>query len=383
MQLNKALKELLIVSPFYGLFLLNLQKKIVDNDHPVKTAAVGPNGLNFTLYVNNTFWNTLSDKEQLSVLSHEVLHLCFFHVTNLFKADNHYNMNIACDAEVNQYISNLPANCVTLEKLSKTIGEVLEPKKGAWYYYKKIEKFAREHPEKCISDENSFGDFSDIDDHSLWPEGISDAERKLYENQLKQKLKETADIVQKQAGVIPGELTEILEKIKNNPPIFNWRKYFRRIVGNSISSEILLTRMKPNKRFPENKGTKFKLKPDICVVVDTSGSINKDNFNDFFSEINYIHKTGVNITVVECDTTITKIFKYKNNTNIEFKGRGGTNMTEALKYYKDNKKFSTCVLFTDGYLSTFDFPSCRNLIWVITKNGNKSQKYPGQTIFIP
>lgn len=70
--LVKACKELLIQQPFYGLFLLNLRKEIVDDNHFVKTAAVSPNGLSFTLYVNNNFWNKLSDKEQIAVLTHEV-----------------------------------------------------------------------------------------------------------------------------------------------------------------------------------------------------------------------------------------------------------------------------------------------------------------------
>lgn len=46
----------------------------------------------------------------------------------------------------------------------------------------------------------------------MWPKDISEAERKLYENQVKSKLKETEALVNKQVGHIPGELKEILEK---------------------------------------------------------------------------------------------------------------------------------------------------------------------------
>lgn len=72
MQLIKACKELLIRQPFYGLFLLNLRKEIVKGDHEIKTAAVGPNGINFTLYINENFWNELTDSEQLAILQHEL-----------------------------------------------------------------------------------------------------------------------------------------------------------------------------------------------------------------------------------------------------------------------------------------------------------------------
>ena len=90
--------------------------------------------------------------------------------------------------------------------------------------------------------------------------------------------------------------------IKNKPPVFNWKRYFRRLIGNSITSEIQLTRMRPSKRFPDARGIRMKRKPNIMVAVDTSGSISQDDLKDFFSEIHHIWKTGVNVTVVEIDT---------------------------------------------------------------------------------
>ena len=382
MQLIKACKELLIQQPFYGLFMLNLRKEIVDNNHSVKTAAVGPNGVNFTLYVNKTFWEGLTDNEQIAVLTHEVMHICFFHLTDEFKADNPYNMNIAEDVSINQLITGLPGGCVTLQSLSKILGKKLEPNRGSWYYYREIEDFAKKHPDKCVLGVG-VGDFKQIDDHTMWPSDISEAERKLYENQIKSKLKETEAFINKQAGHIPGELKEILEKIKNNPPVFNWRNYFRRVVGDSISSDLQLTRMRPSKRLPDARGTRLKRKPNICVVIDTSGSINMNNFSDFMSEINHIYKTGVEITIVECDTKITKICKFDKKSKFEFVGRGGTDVTDAISYYKEHKEFSSCVIFTDGYLSKFTFSTYKNLIWIITSDGNKSQKFPGITVLIP
>lgn len=75
MTVQKALKELLIRSPFYGLFMLNLRKEIVSGEtHPIQTAAVGPNGLGLTLYVNQDFWDKLTDENQIAILTHEVMH---------------------------------------------------------------------------------------------------------------------------------------------------------------------------------------------------------------------------------------------------------------------------------------------------------------------
>lgn len=310
------------------------------------------------------------------------MHICFFHLTDEFKADNPYNMNIAEDVSINQLITGLPGGCVTLQSLSKILGKKLEPNRGSWYYYREIEDFAKKHPDKCMLGVG-VGDFKQIDDHTMWPSDISEAERKLYENQIKSKLKETEAFINKQAGHIPGELKEILEKIKNNPPVFNWRNYLRRVVGDSISSDLQLTRMRPSKRLPDARGTRLKRKPNICVVIDTSGSINMNNFSDFMSEINHIYKTGVEITIVECDTKITKICKFDKKSKFEFVGRGGTDVTDAISYYKEHKEFSSCVIFTDGYLSKFTFSTYKNLIWIITSDGNKSQKFPGITVLIP
>lgn len=81
------------------------------------------------------------------MLTHELVHICLFHLTDDFKADNHDNMNIATDVVVNQIVTGLPDGCVTLQNLSKLIGKNLEPNRGAWYYYNEIQKFVKEHPE--------------------------------------------------------------------------------------------------------------------------------------------------------------------------------------------------------------------------------------------
>lgn len=283
---------------------------------------------------------------------------------------------------INQYIKNLPKDCVTLEALSRKLEKKLEPKRGAWYYYKEIQEFVKNNPDKCLPG-NIVGDFRSIDSHDLWPKGMSKAERKLYENQLKRQLKNVADTINKQAGVIPGELTEILKNIKEKPPVFNWKRYFRRIVGNAITSDIELTKLKPSKRFPDARGIRLQRKPVILVGVDVSGSINTKDLLDFFSEINHIYKSGVSITVIECDTKIQNIFEYKGNHNIKISGRGGTELLPIIDYYKEHKEYNCCVLFTDGYCNT-NMPICKNLIWVITSDGNKFQKCsPGKTILIP
>lgn len=272
----------------------------------------------------------------------------------------------------------MPKGCVTLEGLSAQIGKQLPPHAGSWEYYKLIMQYAKENPDKCMPNYDSAGQ------HDMWPKDMSEAERKLYENQLKGKLKETAEQIQKQGGHIPGELSEIIKALKDKPPVFNWKKYFRRLVGNAITSEIQLTRMRPSKRLPDAKGIRLKRKPKILVAVDTSGSISSNDLAEFFGEIHHIYKSGVNVDVIEFDTKIQKEFSYRAGTEVIATGRGGTEASCAIDHYNERKnKYSTLIIFTDGYLSTFDLPKCQSLIWVITKDGYKTDKYPGKVVYIP
>ena len=65
----KICKKLLIKEPFYGLFLLNINKRFSEK---IETAAVGIEGINPVLYINKGFWAGLNETMQLAVLKHEV-----------------------------------------------------------------------------------------------------------------------------------------------------------------------------------------------------------------------------------------------------------------------------------------------------------------------
>ena len=71
MTISKACKELIIVQPFYGFFLLNINKEYTTR---VPTLAVSPNGVNIKLLINEKFWNSLNDEAQLAVLTHEIMY---------------------------------------------------------------------------------------------------------------------------------------------------------------------------------------------------------------------------------------------------------------------------------------------------------------------
>ena len=112
MDLIKACKQLVVKDPFYGLFLLSLNKYYSKDD---ATAWVARNGINYELCVNPDFWNTLTDDEQLGVLKHELLHIAFKHLLMQESFNDKKVFNIAADAEVNQYIDVLPKDAIDIK----------------------------------------------------------------------------------------------------------------------------------------------------------------------------------------------------------------------------------------------------------------------------
>ena len=374
MDLDRAVKTLLIREPFYGLFLLNLNRYYGDK---CDTACVCRNGINTELCVNKKFWDTLSDDEQLGVLKHELGHILFKHITSSEYFGDHDKFNKACDLEVNSYIPILQKDPYCYPARWN-----LENNKGTKFYY---ENLPDEPDQPQGNNGNSGNSYDPNDSHESWKDfqDLSDTEKQLVENQIDYQAKNTAETCQKMIGSVPGELKEYLDSLfKIKPQVFNWKAYFRRVIGNLITSELYLTRMRPSRRFPDSRGVKFKRKPHVLVGVDTSGSVSNEELEDFFSEIYYLWKSGVKVTIAQMDTKIEHIEEYNGKFNKEIYGRGGTEFTDLINYYNERKKdFSTLVIFTDGYVS-LKLPSFRNGVWVITKNG-QHQDYPGTTIYIP
>ena len=378
MDLDRAVKTLLIREPFYGLFLLNLNRYYGDR---CDTACVCRNGINTELCVNKKFWDTLSDDEQLGILRHELMHILFKHITSSEYFGDHDKFNKAADLETNSYIPVLQKDPYYYPARFN-----LENNKGTKFYYENLPD-EPDQPNDGSKGNNgdSNNNYNPNDSHASWKDfqDLSDAEKQLVENQIDYQAKNTAETCQKIIGSIPGELKEYLDSLfKIKPQVFNWKAYFRRVIGNLITSELYLTRMRPSRRFPDSRGVKFKRKPHVLVGVDTSGSVSDKELEDFFSEIYYLWKSGVKVTIAQVDTKIEHIEEYNGKFNKEIYGRGGTEFTSLINYYNERRKdFSTLVIFTDGYVS-LNLPSFRNGVWVITKNG-QHQDYPGTTIYIP
>lgn len=356
----QAVRKILIKEPFYGLFLMGINKRFSNS---IETACVEKNGINVELLINQNYWNSLSEPIQINVLLHETLHIVFKHVLMWDDYPDKDRFGIAVDCHVNSFLKDVPSDWYH----PKDFG--FEPMLGTKYYYENLPNNL-----KNKNPNHNWVNFKDL----------TDAEKQLINNQIDYQVKVSAEQVMKtNPGNIPGYLKDYIDQLfKKKDRLFNWKSYFRRMIGTIQDIELKKTRKKESIRFPDASGLKHKKRSNICIVVDTSGSISNKDLVDFFAEIYHVWKAGTEVTIIENDTTIEKISKYNGKWNKEIHGRGGTAFNDCVEWYNQRRKeFNTIIFFTDGYADV-DLNISGPSIWVITSDG-KHQKYPGQTLYIP
>jgi len=79
--LSKAAKDLMLKEPYYGFFLIMLNKMWSTR---IPTAGVSKNGINYQLIINDNFWEGMNDLQRLGILKHELLHIAFGHLNSVF-----------------------------------------------------------------------------------------------------------------------------------------------------------------------------------------------------------------------------------------------------------------------------------------------------------
>jgi predicted metal-dependent peptidase len=383
--LSKIGKELMLKEPYYGFFLIMLNK--LWDARRVPTAGVSKNGINYQLAINPEFWESLSDEHRLGLLKHELLHIAFGHLTTFFKFSDKKLANVAMDMEINQYISKewLPEGGIEIENYADLN---LDTKAGCRYYYDKLKEFKDQKDQKGTCGNDAMDELLDniesgnIPDHSTWEEfeDLSEAEQKLIEKQLQKVLTDAKEQTIKKRGTIPGEIDGVIIIEEVVKPKFNWRGYIRRFTGVSTKVFTKKIRRKENRRFSDNPGLKVKMRQHMLLAIDTSGSVSDSELKEFMSEIYHIYKCGVDITVVQCDTNIRSIEPYKGKFELNVLGRGGTEFDPVLEYFNANlKKYTSLVYFTDGECYTRVKPK-GNTLWVLSEQSHMNESLPGKVI---
>ena len=211
---------------------------------------------------------------------------------------------------------------------------------------------------------------------------MSEEEKKRQEKKWDGRIKKAAEGSDRQ-GDFPGQLGEIVDDIIN--PTLSWRS----LLNQYISREIVwdMTFSSPHKKsysmgvyLPDVERENL----DVTIAIDTSGSISSELLSQFLGEVQGIKDSyqSVEMDIILADAKVQDVHTFKNNqplnpTDIEMKGRGGTDHRPVFDWVNNNKNGSRIlVCLTDGYTTFPDNPPKYDTLWAVTSDGIEKNEFP-------
>jgi len=389
--LETGIVQLIHEKPFFGLVLTKMRRM---ESKAIPTMGVRPTDQNhIQLLYSQKFVERLdpTTEEGLSqlkaVLEHEVLHCVGEHFIR--RSGRKPDLwNYATDIAINQYVDNLPEDCLVCP-------EECEKGREAEYYYSHpaVEDYKDENEEQSAKnncpvhgDQNNDNNNNDDDnnnqdngnqeqsqsgtpcddegcnggcgqhdadadeectcqsgrgDHSGWDNldgnmeaqsNLEDIIRSAYEESLAHG-----------RGTLGSAVEEMVKRMLQKP--LRWQNRLRRNIAEEVSADQETTYRRPHRRrdgipgmgiddlYP---GMKRQPSSQIYVAFDTSGSISSEDLAEFLNEIAYLNRSH-DILLIHCDADITKVEKYNGQNEISCHGRGGTCFKPVLNYLRDGR----------------------------------------------
>lgn len=381
--------------PYYGILLSSMER--IPTKTLTPTMAVGRKGNVFKLYYNPDFTDKLNLDTMLMLIRHEILHTAFNHYS-IFGVEERKNatpqelflQNVAADLEVNGYLDR--------KKMQKEAGGVfpedygLDKCLGTREYYKillqkaqqprnggkggKGQNSQQDSSEQMESLDDLKKDYKTFDDHDQWPKDMSEDEVEQMTQVIEDMLVFAAEECEKGRGKIPGEMKGRIDCIRSKKkpkPAADWKRYFRRYLGNEFTEFIRKSKKRESRRFPDAAGNRHRRKSHILVAIDTSGSVSMPEYREFFGQLKTI-QASANFHVVECDARIQHEYDFKTRPNETLHGGGGTSFQPPVDLFINNKRqYDALVYFTDGY-APIPHNTPKDTLWVISSNGDQTDR---------
>ncbi|MBQ3949782.1 MAG: hypothetical protein II661_04830, partial [Bacteroidales bacterium] len=216
------------------------------------------------------------------------------------------------------------------------------------------------------------GKFQQIDTHDEWPDS-AEATTDNIQQVIDDLLDFAAAEVEKACGTIPGEMVGRIEKIRKKPkPVADWKRFFRRYLGNEFTEFIKKSKKRESRRFPDAAGNRHRRKSHILVAIDTSGSVSMPEYMEFMGQIKTL-TASASFRVLECDARIQHEYEFRGKISQTLHGGGGTSFQPVVDYFNNNRRiYDALIYFTDGYCSVpKDTP--KDTLWVISSKGTKDR----------
>jgi predicted metal-dependent peptidase len=383
-KLAAARTRLILDKPFLGALALRLPMIAADPEWCRTTSTDAR-----SFYYNPDYIDALSLEQTQFVLANQALHCALSHFTRR-QHRSRFRWDIACDHAINPLLVEdgliPPPGTLVLECYEGMTAEEIYP------YIDENDSDEPEEQPRHDGDgsgdarEDSSGgklDSSANDDArgAGRPQPLSAAEQESLSVQWQQRLAGAAQQAQ-QAGKLGGLLGRMVGELMQ--PKLPWRLLLARYMTQYARDDY--SYMRPSRRegdmiFPSLRSAQA----DICVVLDTSGSITEQEIDEFMSEIDAIKgQLRARILLHACDTALAAggpwLFEpwdeFRLPTSIQ--GGGGTDFRPIFEWISSQGREPDLLLyFTDAQ---GEFPVAEPTIPVLWLVKGKSPVPWGQRI---
>ena len=344
---------LLLKAPFFGNLATRLE--LINADSWCPTAAT--DGRKF--YYNSEFIKSLPQKQIEFLVGHEVLHAVYDHMGRRGDRDPRL-WNIADDYCVNQDLIDqhigdfIPVGLHDEKYKGMSAEEVYDD------LYENAEKISIDDLLDKVIDEHLDGEGDDGEEQEGQSKGsgrpkLSEQEKKEIKEEMKDAVLQAANA--SGADKLPSGVRRLINQLTN--PQLNWRELIQQQIQSQVKSDY--SWMRPSRRgwhmdsvLP---GTDLAETIDVCIAIDTSGSMGDGQLQDLLSEVKGIMESydDFKLRVWTFDTEVFGMQEFTPDNaeeinQYEMQGGGGTDFTANWEFMKENDiQPKLFIMFTDGW----------------------------------
>ncbi len=395
---------LLVDEPFFGTLLMSL-KLVEDKTRP--TFSTDGRTLNY----NPAYLATLNDRQLNTILAHEVMHPALLHPFRLGQRDLR-RANVAADYVVNNFLDTYNQQAADLDAAAgRPRREVPFPFTGPLanalldhkYDGKSFEEVYALLGEKKDKEGSGAGgqgsggpgsgqpgDPSDPSDSPSSPGEFTAAPGKQEdrdEAQAEWKVAmQNAAMAAKSQGRAPACVARLLGDLLE--PTVHWRDHLREFLTAVAQDDYSFT--KPNRRYSGTRcilpGLHSPRLGKIICAVDTSGSIDGEQFAAFMTEVNtiFFDCRPELLIVAQCDAAVHDWQEVQPFDDLQIKcngGGGGTSFRPVFDRANEEAEPPVALIYLTDLDGSFpDYTPSYPVLWAVT--GRKTRAPFGHVISI-
>lgn len=320
--------------------------------------------------------------ESSAVLVHEVNHLIREHAD---RADalgevDHERWNLATDAAINDDLIRaglpLPEGLITPAVLGLPDAGIEEA------YYAAIAPQPPQDEPGCGSGAGDAPQPWELPENHPTMPGMNGGEVSITRRRVAQEIREaaaTGSLGGTGIGTVPSGLVRWADA-ELSPPVVSWRQELAGTVRHAAAltaGKTTYTYSRPSRRRIPGIVVPALRAPKItaAAVVDTSGSMSRDDLATALSEVSGVIKAvGGAVQILTCDAAASAPQTVRNARDIRLVGGGGTDMRVGIAgAEKLHPRPDVIVVLTDGYTPWPEIPTRARLIVVLTESGARER----------